>query len=118
MPKPSLCSSARVAKPVKLNITSVGVLAFMPRSWHMAARGLVSCPADNWHRGAEYRARSTPDEQAAQDAAHRDCVGRDVRLLEHPGHALDAARAAPRAPDEQVDQPRVLVGAVRLLVHV
>ena len=37
MPKPSLCSSARVAKPVKLNITSVGVLAFMPSSWHMAA---------------------------------------------------------------------------------
>src|SRR5205085_612438 len=37
MPKPSLCSSARVAKPVKLNITSVGVLAFMPRSWHMRA---------------------------------------------------------------------------------
>ena len=30
MPKPSLCSSARVASPVKLNIASVGVLAFMP----------------------------------------------------------------------------------------
>ena len=35
MPKPSLCSSARVARPVKENITSVGVLAFMPSNWHM-----------------------------------------------------------------------------------
>src|SRR5690242_545169 len=42
MPKPSLCSCARVANPVKLNITSVGTLAFMPRSWHMASRGGVA----------------------------------------------------------------------------
>jgi hypothetical protein len=27
-----------VASPVKLNITSVGVLAFMPSSWHMGGR--------------------------------------------------------------------------------
>ena len=56
MPKPSLCSSARVAKPVKLNITSVGVLAFMPSSWHIArlrrdcdrgtARSEALAPAD------------------------------------------------------------------------
>ena len=39
MPKPSLCSTARVAKPVKLNTRSVGVLAFMPSSWHMVGRG-------------------------------------------------------------------------------
>jgi hypothetical protein len=36
IPNPSLCSSARVQKPVKLNTMSVGVLAFMPSSWHMA----------------------------------------------------------------------------------
>jgi hypothetical protein len=39
MPKPSLCSSARVAKPVKLNTMSVGVLQFMPSSWHMGSAG-------------------------------------------------------------------------------
>ena len=37
MPKPSLCSCARVASPAKLNITSVGVLAFMPSNWHIGA---------------------------------------------------------------------------------
>ena len=32
------CAPRRASRsPVKLNITSVGVLAFMPRSWHMAA---------------------------------------------------------------------------------
>ncbi len=37
MPKPSLCSTARVAKPVKLKTMSVGVLPFIPSSWHMQA---------------------------------------------------------------------------------
>ena len=36
-PKPSLYSWARAAKPVKPNITAVGVLAFVPGSWHIAA---------------------------------------------------------------------------------
>src|SRR5580765_388501 len=61
---------------------------------------------------------SAPVDQAPEDTAHRHRVGRDVRLLEHAGHALDAARAAPGAPDEQVDQPGMGVGAIGFLVHV
>src|SRR5690606_18885562 len=50
MPQPSVWSAvrpARWAKPVKLNVTSVGVLAFMPSSWHMGggpASGLAVQP--------------------------------------------------------------------------
>ena len=40
IPNPSRCSSARVAKPVKLNTRSVGVLALSPSNWHMV-----------WHAG-------------------------------------------------------------------
>jgi hypothetical protein len=38
MPQPSAWWSVRPprwAKPVKLNVTSVGVLQFIPSSWHM-----------------------------------------------------------------------------------
>lgn len=40
-PQPSACTSVappRWVKPLKLNWKSVGVLAFMPRIWHIAAR--------------------------------------------------------------------------------
>src|SRR5689334_24883589 len=97
MPKPSLCSSARVEKPVKLNITSVGVLAFMPSSWHIAAS-------------------STALEQQPHPGADADQAARHVGFLEHAAHALQAARAAPCAPGQQIDQPRMGVDRVRLLV--
>jgi hypothetical protein len=42
MPKPSLCSSARVEKPVKLNTMSVGVLPFIPSSWHIVDSALAA----------------------------------------------------------------------------
>jgi hypothetical protein len=46
-----------VARPVKLNITSVGVLAFMPSSWHIVAcrSGLLE----------EQARRAAPAEQVA-----------------------------------------------------
>src|SRR4029078_4114914 len=97
MPKPSLCSSARVDKPVKLNPRSVGVLAFMPSSWHIAAS-------------------STALEQQPHPGADADQAARHVGLLEHGAHALQPPRAAPRAPCQQVDEPRMGVDRVGLLV--
>src|SRR5262245_23501285 len=96
MPKPSLCTSARVARPLNENITSVGALALMPSSWHI---------------GSPQR-----DEQAG-DAAQADQVAGVAGLLEHAFHALEDARALVGAPDQQVGQPRVLVDPIGPLVQ-
>src|SRR3990167_7392537 len=100
MPKPSLCSSARVARPVNENITSVGVLAFMPSSWHMD------------------QAPSADRQEQACDAAQRDQVARVALFLEHRRHAAQDALAAVGAPDQQVGQPRVVVDLVGALVKI
>src|SRR5450755_5128468 len=63
------------------------------------------------------RSASPPIENASQHAANGDGVGRDVSFLEHAGHAFDAARTAPGAPDQQIDEPWPLVGAIGLLVE-
>src|SRR2546423_136763 len=96
MPKPSLCSSARVEKPVKLNTMSVGVFAFMPRSWHIARLF-----------------REEPEHPL-----HRQQMARVARLVEHAAHAAQQPIALLRAPDEQVGEPGVAVDPVRLGVQV
>src|SRR4051812_26133338 len=83
MPNPSLCSSARRAKPVKLNTRSVGVLAFMPRSWHIAS--------------------SPREELDHAPQAHE--LTRVHGFIEHAAHAAGDAGASPRAPHHQVGEP-------------
>src|SRR5260221_9615841 len=95
MPKPSLCSSARVAKPVKLNITSVGVLAFRPSSWHIVLF-----------------------QEQAMEAFEAHQVARVAGLVEHAGHAPHETGVLLCAPDQQVGQPRVAVHAVGALVEI
>src|SRR6185436_12578792 len=102
MPKPSLCSSARVAKPVKLNITSVGVLAFMPRSWHMAATGR-SMRADSLQYGRGGRAwPSAPFRPAQEKTPHRgvgaEADGTLARRLRRRGIAGGGGEVRERGP--------------------
>src|SRR5687767_2821435 len=64
MPQPSAWWSVRpprCAKPVKLNVTSVGVLQFIPSSWHM--RPLF---ASRRAAGGEPRADQLSDLASAQ----------------------------------------------------
>src|SRR5258706_4933011 len=98
MPKPSLCSSARVQKPVKLNTMSVGVFAFMPSSWHIPGKLLFG--------------------EEPQHALHRHQVARIAGLVEHAGHAPQQPLALSRAPDEQVGEPGMAIDLVGLGIQV
>ena len=104
MPKPSLCSSARVAKPVKLNITSVGVFAFRPSSWHMSDASLPPAP-----RGYSVNSRTSPFTVTRWPGL---LVSFSTPLMRRSRRSLFF-----RSPDQQVGQPRVAVHQVGALVE-
>src|SRR3569832_238142 len=78
----------RCAKPLKLNVTSVGVLQFIPRSWHMDLFWPRS-RASGADAGKPYRLRRNAREQVGAEVDLRAPAGR----LLFAGRALDFHRA-------------------------